>query len=160
MNKLARDVAHNVVASEEVTGNYIGTDQEDQLVSKIIDMLKEQKVLANEIQKDDWNSVFWNDIFSRPDVQTSHYNQSFTYDQGKKHFIYNEAKDKQFRSSIQDQSHRDSQNSASSSVGANYASRGSLMGLFSGSANGKIPRRIRRTVNNNNSTETSRLTKI
>uniref|UniRef100_A0A914CU86 Uncharacterized protein n=1 Tax=Acrobeloides nanus TaxID=290746 RepID=A0A914CU86_9BILA len=135
MNKLARDVAHTVYASDEITANYIGTDKEDQLVSKIMDTLKEQKALANEIQKDEWNSVFWNDIFSRLDVQTSHYNQSFTYDQGKKHFIYNEAKDKQFRSSIQDQSHRDSQNSASSSVGISFAAKASFIGLFSGSAN-------------------------
>ena len=139
MNKLARDVAHTVYASDEVTANYIGSDKEDQLVGKIIDTLKEQKALANEIQKDDWNSVFWNDIFSRPDVQTSHYNQSFTYDQGKKHFIYNEAKDKQFRSSIQNKSHHDSQNSASSSVGTSFAAEASFLDLFSGSTNGKTP---------------------
>ena len=139
MNRLARDVAHNVVASEIVTENYIGTDQEDQLVSKIIDTLKEQKALATKIQKDDWKSVFWNDIFSRPDVQTSHYNQSFTYDQGKKHFIYDEAKDKQFRSSILDKYHHDNQNSASSSVGTSFEAEASFLDLFSGSLKGKTP---------------------
>uniref|UniRef100_A0A914D215 Uncharacterized protein n=1 Tax=Acrobeloides nanus TaxID=290746 RepID=A0A914D215_9BILA len=135
MNKLARDVAHTVYASDEVTANYIGTDQEDQLVNKIIDMLKEQKALANEIQKDEWNSVFWNDIFSRPDVQSDLYNQSFTYDQGKKHFIYNEAKDKQFRSSIQNKSHHDHQNSATSRVDTSFAAEASFLDFFSGSTN-------------------------
>uniref|UniRef100_A0A914D1G7 Uncharacterized protein n=1 Tax=Acrobeloides nanus TaxID=290746 RepID=A0A914D1G7_9BILA len=31
MNKLAREVAHTVYASDEVTANYIGSDKEDQL---------------------------------------------------------------------------------------------------------------------------------
>uniref|UniRef100_A0A914DNF0 Uncharacterized protein n=1 Tax=Acrobeloides nanus TaxID=290746 RepID=A0A914DNF0_9BILA len=65
------------------------------------------KVKATELLKDDWSSVYWDNIYARPDVQTEHYQQSYTYDQGKKQFIYDAAKDQQFRSSIKDETHRD-----------------------------------------------------
>jgi hypothetical protein len=45
MNKLAREIAHSVVATDEVTSKYIGTDTENKLIHAFIASLKEQKVI-------------------------------------------------------------------------------------------------------------------
>ena len=45
MNKLAREIAHSVVATDEVTSKYIGTDTENKLIHAFIASLQEQKVI-------------------------------------------------------------------------------------------------------------------
>ena len=45
MNKLAREIAHSVVATDEVTSKYIGTDTENKLIHAFIASLQEQTVI-------------------------------------------------------------------------------------------------------------------
>uniref|UniRef100_A0A914E3N2 C-type lectin domain-containing protein n=1 Tax=Acrobeloides nanus TaxID=290746 RepID=A0A914E3N2_9BILA len=140
MNKLAREIVHSVVATDEVTSKYIGTDEENKLIHAFIASLKEQKVKATELLKDDWSSVYWDNIYARPDVQTEHYQQSFTYDQGKKQFKYDAAKDQQFRSAIKDKTHRDDSISSSLRLAAGFETSISAslpLDIASGSVSGK-----------------------
>jgi hypothetical protein len=88
--------------------------------------------------KDDWSSVYWDNIYARPDVQTEHYQQSYTYDQGKKQFIYDAAKDQQFRSSIEDKTHRDDLSSSSQRLASSsdISLSSFSMDIIGGSASG------------------------
>jgi hypothetical protein len=60
------------------------------------------KVSASKLPHNEWDSVFWNDLFSRPDIETSYLENTFTYDQGKDRFIYSSKKEEEFFGHLQD----------------------------------------------------------
>uniref|UniRef100_A0A914ENW7 Uncharacterized protein n=2 Tax=Acrobeloides nanus TaxID=290746 RepID=A0A914ENW7_9BILA len=83
------------------TINNVTMDEEDRLIDNLIRGLQEEQVAASKLPHDEWDSVFWNDLFSRPDIETSYLENTFT-DQDKDRFIYSSEKEKEFFGHLQD----------------------------------------------------------
>uniref|UniRef100_A0A914PLV1 Uncharacterized protein n=1 Tax=Panagrolaimus davidi TaxID=227884 RepID=A0A914PLV1_9BILA len=94
---LSRDIYNTFTISDEVSGDYVEPEKENQIILELFNEIKGQQILSSDLTKDEWNSVFWDDIYSRPDIQTEYFNETLTYDSDTKHFKYNETKDKEFR---------------------------------------------------------------
>uniref|UniRef100_A0AC34FJ25 Uncharacterized protein n=1 Tax=Panagrolaimus sp. ES5 TaxID=591445 RepID=A0AC34FJ25_9BILA len=97
VNDISRDIYHTLTISDEITGDYIEPEKENQIILELFNEIKGQKIESEDLTKDEWNSVFWDDIFARPDIQTEYFNDTLTYDSDMKHFKYDEAKDLEFR---------------------------------------------------------------
>uniref|UniRef100_A0A914PRV0 Uncharacterized protein n=1 Tax=Panagrolaimus davidi TaxID=227884 RepID=A0A914PRV0_9BILA len=130
LNQLAREVFNKVVYSDEVSADYISTTQEQQIITELLNIFKEQQIQSSDLTKDEWNSVFWDDIFARPDIQTEYANEVLKYDENEKLFKWDEEKDKKFRKEIENK-HSSKSNSDKSGKGGF-----SFFGLFKASAKG------------------------
>ncbi len=89
-NKLMNEVVSNIIAEDVVSGSYVA--QDDQLVVK--DLLAKQlslpTVQSQHMAKHEWDSIFWDPTFARPDKVTNYLNETMTYDQGKDQFTLKE----------------------------------------------------------------------
>uniref|UniRef100_A0A914QJD8 Uncharacterized protein n=1 Tax=Panagrolaimus davidi TaxID=227884 RepID=A0A914QJD8_9BILA len=126
LNQLARELFNKVTFGEEVSADYISTTQEQQIITELLNIFKEQQIRSSDLTKDEWNSVFWDDIFARPDIQTEYANEVLKYDENEKLFKWDEEKDKKFRKEISSKSNSD------------MGGKGgfSFLGLFQASAKG------------------------
>uniref|UniRef100_A0A914QZU5 C-type lectin domain-containing protein n=1 Tax=Panagrolaimus davidi TaxID=227884 RepID=A0A914QZU5_9BILA len=126
LNRLTRNVYNKFEIDELVSAAYIPSAQEKEIINELLKVFKDQQIQSKDLTKDEWNSVFWDDIFARPDIQTDYANEVFKYDKEEKKFKYDSEKDRQFRQKIENMHHKNSQNSDSANAGFNF------FGLFGG----------------------------
>lgn len=120
VNTLARSIMRVIAVEEEVTSNYIPSKQEHEIIHELLGVVSDQKVQSNEFTKDEWNSVFWDDIFSRPDIQSEYSNEVFKYDETKNQFKYNATKDHEFREKTEARFNKESQTGKSRKGGFSW----------------------------------------
>uniref|UniRef100_A0A914R5J5 Uncharacterized protein n=1 Tax=Panagrolaimus davidi TaxID=227884 RepID=A0A914R5J5_9BILA len=110
INKLAREIYRSASYNEEVTSTYVSSEQGSDIIKELSNIIKDQTVQSNDLTKEEWNSVFWDDIFSRPDVQTEYFNDVLKYVEEESIFKYNATKDAQFRENIRRKYRQKSEN--------------------------------------------------
>uniref|UniRef100_A0AC34FEI6 Uncharacterized protein n=1 Tax=Panagrolaimus sp. ES5 TaxID=591445 RepID=A0AC34FEI6_9BILA len=120
MNKLARDIYRTVEISDRETAGYIKSDEQDQIINHLLSEIKGQEVHSTGLYTNEWDSVFWDDIYARPDIQTEYFNETITYDSSKNHFKYDEAKDNEFRKKIEDRYSKITKSSGKGSAGFSF----------------------------------------
>uniref|UniRef100_A0AC34G7Q0 LsmAD domain-containing protein n=1 Tax=Panagrolaimus sp. ES5 TaxID=591445 RepID=A0AC34G7Q0_9BILA len=99
-NKLAHDVFNSVSFDEEVSADYKASEKEDSIIKELLKIFEQDKIQSNELSKEKWDSVFWDDIFTRPDIQTSFLNQTMLYNDNTKHFKFDHEKADLFKNSV------------------------------------------------------------
>uniref|UniRef100_A0A914Q9M9 Uncharacterized protein n=1 Tax=Panagrolaimus davidi TaxID=227884 RepID=A0A914Q9M9_9BILA len=124
MNTLARSILNVVAVEEEVTSNYIASEQEKQIIQELLGIFGEHKYNSNDLTKDEWNSVFWDDIFSRPDIQSEYSNDVLKYDETQNEFKYNATKDREFREKLENRKNTQRQGGKSKGFGFNWGAFG------------------------------------
>uniref|UniRef100_A0A914PEA7 Uncharacterized protein n=1 Tax=Panagrolaimus davidi TaxID=227884 RepID=A0A914PEA7_9BILA len=101
LNKLAREIYRNTIFHDQQTDNYISSKDENEIIKELLNEIKGEQVLSSQLSMEDWKSVFWNDIFSRPDLQTNYLNDILVVDADKKHFKYEEINDHNFMGNLE-----------------------------------------------------------
>uniref|UniRef100_A0A914BZT0 LisH domain-containing protein n=1 Tax=Acrobeloides nanus TaxID=290746 RepID=A0A914BZT0_9BILA len=127
MNKFSKDVLRTINIIDTSTSDYIATEEEENLIKNLIQGLQEKMDLSEKLPKDEWESVFWSDLFTRPDIETSYLESAFSYDKGKDRFIYDTKKEDEFYGKLQDKLDTYNDNSWAGSASASF-------GPFGGSA--------------------------
>uniref|UniRef100_A0A914E3G1 Uncharacterized protein n=1 Tax=Acrobeloides nanus TaxID=290746 RepID=A0A914E3G1_9BILA len=125
MNKFSRDVLKTINIIDTSTADFISTEEENNLIKSLIQDLKDETTLDSKLPKGEWDSVFWSDLFTRPDIVTSYLANTFSYDQGKQQFIYDSKNETEFYGDLKDKLSEYSDKSWAGSASARY-------GLFSG----------------------------
>uniref|UniRef100_A0AC34F7C0 Uncharacterized protein n=1 Tax=Panagrolaimus sp. ES5 TaxID=591445 RepID=A0AC34F7C0_9BILA len=129
MNKLAREIYRNTAFHDQQTDNYITSKDENEIIKELLNEIKGENILSSQLKLDEWKSVFWNDIFSKPDLQTTYLNDILTFDADKNHFKYEETNDQNFIGDLETQYGKETVKSKQGKVGFIY-------GLIGGSASG------------------------
>uniref|UniRef100_A0A914YHP0 Uncharacterized protein n=1 Tax=Panagrolaimus superbus TaxID=310955 RepID=A0A914YHP0_9BILA len=70
LNRLTRELYNKVAYDEVVSSDYIPSTQEKEVIKDLLEIFKDQQIQSKDLTEDEWDSVFWDDIFSRPDIQT------------------------------------------------------------------------------------------
>uniref|UniRef100_A0A914E2S5 Uncharacterized protein n=1 Tax=Acrobeloides nanus TaxID=290746 RepID=A0A914E2S5_9BILA len=99
-NKLARNITHSILAEEKITSDYISSSEEENIINEMLGVISKQKIQSAELIGDEWNSVFWDDIFTRPDIITEYANEIFTHDENTSHFKFDEQKENKYISDV------------------------------------------------------------
>lgn len=120
LNNLARSIMRVVAVEEEVTSNYIPSEQENQIIQELLGVIGEQKIHSKDLTKDEWDSVFWNDIFSRPDIQTEYSNEVLKYDENEKVFKFNATKDREFKEKLENRFNKQKHGGKSGGIGFSF----------------------------------------
>uniref|UniRef100_A0A914R5E2 Uncharacterized protein n=1 Tax=Panagrolaimus davidi TaxID=227884 RepID=A0A914R5E2_9BILA len=107
-NKLAHEVFNSASFDEEISDDYKSTKQEQTIINELLKTFEEDKVQSTELSKENWDSVFWDDTFTRPDLQTSFLNETMTYDAKENQFNFDQEKANAFRNKVAS-SHSDGQ---------------------------------------------------
>uniref|UniRef100_A0AC35G9U0 Uncharacterized protein n=1 Tax=Panagrolaimus sp. PS1159 TaxID=55785 RepID=A0AC35G9U0_9BILA len=107
-NKLAHEVFNSASFDEEISDDYKSTKQEQTIINELLKTFEEDKVQSIELSKENWDSVFWDDTFTRPDLQTSFLNETMTYDAKENQFNFDQEKANAFRNKVAS-SHSDGQ---------------------------------------------------
>uniref|UniRef100_A0AC34FYK9 Uncharacterized protein n=1 Tax=Panagrolaimus sp. ES5 TaxID=591445 RepID=A0AC34FYK9_9BILA len=128
LNHLVRDIMNVVNVEEEVTSTYIPSEEENQIIQELLGIFREQQIPSHELTKEEWNSVFWNDIFSRPDIQTEYFNETLKYDENEQQFHYDAAKDHQFREKLANKFDSHNQKTKSTNHGFSFKGFGFTTG--------------------------------
>uniref|UniRef100_A0A914C6N3 Uncharacterized protein n=1 Tax=Acrobeloides nanus TaxID=290746 RepID=A0A914C6N3_9BILA len=128
-NKLARNITHTILTNDQITSDYIPSGEEENIINEMLGVISDQKVQSTEVLGDEWNSVFWNDIFTRPDIITEYANEIFTHDENTSHFKFDDKKENKYISDVKS-------NYAKNSNGGSGGSSGGFFGLFSRSSSG------------------------
>uniref|UniRef100_A0AC34FAE8 Uncharacterized protein n=1 Tax=Panagrolaimus sp. ES5 TaxID=591445 RepID=A0AC34FAE8_9BILA len=120
LNNLVRDIINVISVEEEVTSTYIPSEEENQIIKELLGIIGEHRIHSRDLTKDEWNSVFWNDIFSRPDVQTEYFNDTVKYDENENRFSYNATRDHHFREKIKNKYDKQTSKTKSGSLGFTF----------------------------------------
>uniref|UniRef100_A0A914C086 Uncharacterized protein n=1 Tax=Acrobeloides nanus TaxID=290746 RepID=A0A914C086_9BILA len=120
MNKFSRDVLKTINIIDTSTADFISTEEENNLIKSLIQDLKDETTLASKLPKGEWDSVFWSDLFTRPDIVTSYLEKTFSYDQGKQQFIYDSKNETEFYGDLKDKLSKYSDKSWAGSASASY----------------------------------------
>uniref|UniRef100_A0A914PJX1 Uncharacterized protein n=1 Tax=Panagrolaimus davidi TaxID=227884 RepID=A0A914PJX1_9BILA len=139
LNRLTRDIYNKVAYEELISADYISSTQEQQIIKELLEIFKDQQIHSKDLTKDEWNSVFWDDIFARPDIQTDYANEVIKYDEKENKFKYDAEKDRHFRQNIENKYHDSNKNEKEGKASFHWFS------LFKARARGK-------TLNENNKT--------
>uniref|UniRef100_A0A914QMX6 Uncharacterized protein n=1 Tax=Panagrolaimus davidi TaxID=227884 RepID=A0A914QMX6_9BILA len=139
LNRLTRDIYNKVAYEELISADYISSTQEQQIIKELLEVFKDQQIQSKDLTKDEWNSVFWDDIFARPDIQTDYANEVIKYDEKENKFKYDAEKDRHFRQNIENKYHDSSKNEKEGKASFHWFS------LFKARARGK-------TLGENNNT--------
>lgn len=150
MKRLSREIYNRAAYNEEVSSDYIASAQESQIIEELLGILKENKIDSSDLAKDEWNSVYWDDIFTRPDIQTEYANEVLKYDETEKHLIFDSEKDKKFRQKTEDKFSKQTSNGKKGGGGFGFAG-------FSINASGE--RNKDKTVNNEQSSDIEKYVK-
>uniref|UniRef100_A0AC35FI71 Replication protein n=1 Tax=Panagrolaimus sp. PS1159 TaxID=55785 RepID=A0AC35FI71_9BILA len=97
LNRLTRNIYNKLEINEQISAAYIPSIQEKEIITELLEILKDQQIQSKDLTTDEWNSVFWDDIFARPDIQTDYANEVLKYDEKERSFKYDKEKDHQFR---------------------------------------------------------------
>uniref|UniRef100_A0A914PI01 Uncharacterized protein n=1 Tax=Panagrolaimus davidi TaxID=227884 RepID=A0A914PI01_9BILA len=97
VNKLAHDVVNTATIQEEVSSDYVPAENEDEVVNALLQQFKKDKIQSDQLSKEKWDSVFWSDIFTRPDIQTNFLNNVLKYDKKNKEFKFDKEKERAFQ---------------------------------------------------------------
>uniref|UniRef100_A0A914Q3Z1 Uncharacterized protein n=1 Tax=Panagrolaimus davidi TaxID=227884 RepID=A0A914Q3Z1_9BILA len=117
----------------------INITDENEIIKELLNEIKGEKILSSQLELDEWKSVFWNDVFSKPDLQTNYLNEILTYDAKKDSFKYEEANDQKFIGDLENRYGRETIKSKKGEAGFIY-------GLIGGKVGGST-----QTGNNENS---------
>lgn len=143
MNKLSREILQIVLFQETRTAAYVPSDVEDAIIMELVNLIKEQKVKYIFIEifsqkfkvqsdkittKEEWGSVFWDDIFTRPDIQTDYLNEVLKHNESTNHFKYHYENEDEFWGKL-DQTHHGT-TSGSSGGGGGFSLFGFSMLIF------------------------------
>uniref|UniRef100_A0AC34GUP3 Uncharacterized protein n=1 Tax=Panagrolaimus sp. ES5 TaxID=591445 RepID=A0AC34GUP3_9BILA len=121
-NKLAHEVYTSASFDEEVSKGYQASEQEDTIIKELLKNFEQDKVQSIGLSKEKWDSVFWDNIFTRPDIQTSFLNEVAKVDGHKKRVKFDDKKAKQFAKRLAKE-HSDGHDD-SNSIGVMYAGLG------------------------------------
>uniref|UniRef100_A0A914CMV2 Uncharacterized protein n=1 Tax=Acrobeloides nanus TaxID=290746 RepID=A0A914CMV2_9BILA len=99
-NKLAKNIYQQVAVDDVMTSGYIPSEQENHIIQELLGIISEQQVESTRLSELEWNSVFWDDIFTRPDIQTEYLNEVFTYNQSCNCFNFHSNKEREFYDKI------------------------------------------------------------
>uniref|UniRef100_A0AC34FEW8 Uncharacterized protein n=1 Tax=Panagrolaimus sp. ES5 TaxID=591445 RepID=A0AC34FEW8_9BILA len=64
--------------------------------NEIFDAIKGPTIYSNSLTENEWNFVFWGDIFERPDIQADYFNHVIKYNESEGLFKFNETKDYEY----------------------------------------------------------------
>uniref|UniRef100_A0A914ZEJ5 Uncharacterized protein n=1 Tax=Panagrolaimus superbus TaxID=310955 RepID=A0A914ZEJ5_9BILA len=132
-NKLAHDVFNSATFDEEVSKGYQASDQEGSIIKELLKNFETDKIQSIKLSKENWDSVFWDNIFTRPDVQTSFLNEVATVDGHKKRVKLDDKKAKAFVKKLANKNSKGHDDSAN--VGAMFAGVGLEVGRGHGETN-------------------------
>uniref|UniRef100_A0AC34FI63 Uncharacterized protein n=1 Tax=Panagrolaimus sp. ES5 TaxID=591445 RepID=A0AC34FI63_9BILA len=121
-NKLAHEVFNSVSFDEEVSSDYKESKNEDSIIKELLKIFQQDKIQSIKLTDEKWDSVFWDDIFTRPDIQTSYLNNVMKYNENENNFKFDKKSADAFRQKVATE-HTDS-NSFSVGVGASFAGFG------------------------------------
>uniref|UniRef100_A0A914Y633 Uncharacterized protein n=1 Tax=Panagrolaimus superbus TaxID=310955 RepID=A0A914Y633_9BILA len=144
LNKLAKDIYRTVEINDRETAGYIKSDEQNQIIDHLLNEIKGQEVHSTGLYTNEWDSVFWDDIYARPDIQTEYFNETITYDSSKNQFKYNETKDNEFRKKIEDRYSKITKSSGKGSAGFSF------LGFKIGGSGGKGGENVDEGENINN----------
>uniref|UniRef100_A0A914E2F4 Uncharacterized protein n=1 Tax=Acrobeloides nanus TaxID=290746 RepID=A0A914E2F4_9BILA len=119
-NTLAREIYHTVLAQDDSSSTYIPSSDEDKIINELLAVIEQHRVNGLKLSKDEWYSVFWDDIFTRPDIQTEYFTEVLTYDRDKDQFIYDEEKNEEFRKKIETEYAKKTGRTTQSSIGIGF----------------------------------------
>uniref|UniRef100_A0A914E333 Uncharacterized protein n=1 Tax=Acrobeloides nanus TaxID=290746 RepID=A0A914E333_9BILA len=120
MNKLSRQILKSTTVHEEWSAEYISSQDEETIIKSLLGILEEQQVSASELTKEQWDSVFWQDHFTRPDIQTEFCESVFKYDQSTQHFKYSSDKANEFKQNLIEKKGKSSGKSVSGEGGFDF----------------------------------------
>uniref|UniRef100_A0A914DM24 Uncharacterized protein n=1 Tax=Acrobeloides nanus TaxID=290746 RepID=A0A914DM24_9BILA len=100
LNDLSQEVINDVIVSVKQSSDYIPDAEEESIIKQLTSSLTEAKVQAKQLSDNQWDSVFWDDMFSRPDIQTQYFNDVITFNKNTNEFKYNNESDRKFRHDI------------------------------------------------------------
>uniref|UniRef100_A0A914YP38 C-type lectin domain-containing protein n=1 Tax=Panagrolaimus superbus TaxID=310955 RepID=A0A914YP38_9BILA len=100
LNRLTHNIYNKVAFEEEVSADYISSNQEKEIINELFEVLKNQQIQSKDLTKNEWNSVFWEDIYARPDIQADYANEVLKYNENENKFKYDSEKDQKFRENI------------------------------------------------------------
>uniref|UniRef100_A0A914PP08 C-type lectin domain-containing protein n=1 Tax=Panagrolaimus davidi TaxID=227884 RepID=A0A914PP08_9BILA len=98
---------------------------------ELLQVFKDQQIQSKDLTKDEWNSVFWDDIFARPDIQTDYANEVIKFDEKENKFKYDAEKDRHFRQNTENKFHNSNKNEKEGKASFHWFS------LFKARARGK-----------------------
>uniref|UniRef100_A0AC34FA24 Uncharacterized protein n=1 Tax=Panagrolaimus sp. ES5 TaxID=591445 RepID=A0AC34FA24_9BILA len=100
INKLAHDIVNQATFQEEVSSDYVPAENEDAVINALLQQFQKDKVQSESLSAEKWGSVFWNDIFTRPDIQTDFLNKVLKIDKSGKSFKYDKEAEKAFQEKV------------------------------------------------------------
>src|SRR6185437_8718667 len=87
-NDLARDIYHTVLVHEEITASYIPSSEEDKIIHDLLGVISNQQIESTHLTDSEWESVFWDEIFTRPDITTEYLKEVFAHNESTNQFIF------------------------------------------------------------------------
>uniref|UniRef100_A0A914R6W2 Uncharacterized protein n=1 Tax=Panagrolaimus davidi TaxID=227884 RepID=A0A914R6W2_9BILA len=100
VNKLSHEVVNSAIYQEQVSSDYIPAENEDEAVNALMKLFQKDKLESVNLSKEKWGSVFWSNIFTRPDVQTDFLNSVLKLDKNGKSFKYDKEAEKAFQEKL------------------------------------------------------------
>uniref|UniRef100_A0A914QP75 C-type lectin domain-containing protein n=1 Tax=Panagrolaimus davidi TaxID=227884 RepID=A0A914QP75_9BILA len=148
LNRLTRDLYNKAFWDEEVSAAYIPSTQEKEIINELLEIFKNQQIQSKDLTENEWNSVFWDDIFARPDIQTNYANEVLKYDEKERSFKYDKEKDHQFRKNIEKMRNSNNKDVTAAEGGFTF------FGLFEAEAGGISSSENYKNAKNNENIET------
>uniref|UniRef100_A0A914PC08 Uncharacterized protein n=1 Tax=Panagrolaimus davidi TaxID=227884 RepID=A0A914PC08_9BILA len=121
LNKLAHDIYNTLIIHDLSTDGYVFSSSErDQIIKELLDKVMGEQILATELSPKDWESVFWDDIFTRPDLQASHLSDVLTYNSSEQHFIFDQGKQDEFNGKMENKYGKEEYRKRGGKIGVSF----------------------------------------